>query len=36
MSKNEPIRGTKDYLPREMALREKIKFTILKTYKSFS
>ncbi len=35
MSKNEPIRGTKDYLPREMALREKIKFTILKTYKSF-
>ncbi len=35
MSKNEPIRGTKDYLPREMALREKVKSTILKTYKSF-
>ena len=26
---NEPVRGTKDYLPREMMLREKVKSIIL-------
>ena len=30
-----PVRGTKDYLPREMAVREEVKSIILKTYKSF-
>ena len=32
---NEPVRGTKDYLPKEMAIREQVKSTILNTYKSF-
>lgn len=32
---NEPVRGTKDYLPREMMLREKVKSIILNSYKSF-
>ena len=32
---NEPVRGTKDYLPREMMLREKVKSLILNSYKSF-
>ena len=35
MNKNAPVRGTKDYLPKEMAIREKVKSIILKTYKSF-
>ncbi len=30
-----PVRGTKDYLPKEMALREEVKAIILKSYKSF-
>lgn len=30
-----PVRGTKDYLPKEMALREEVRGIILKTYKSF-
>lgn len=30
-----PVRGTKDYLPREMAMREEVKSIILKSYKSF-
>ena len=32
---NEPVRGTKDYLPREMMVREKVKSIILNSYKSF-
>lgn len=32
---NEPVRGTKDYLPQEMIIREYVKSTILNTYKSF-
>ena len=32
---NEPVRGTKDYLPREMMIREKVKNIILNSYKSF-
>lgn len=32
---NEPVRGTKDYLPCEMLVREQVKQTILKTYKRF-
>lgn len=36
MSKNTaPVRGTKDYLPQEMAMREEVKATILRSYKSF-
>ncbi len=30
-----PVRGTKDYLPSEMAMREEVKSIILKSYKSF-
>lgn len=30
-----PVRGTKDYLPKEMAMREEVKSIILKSYKSF-
>lgn len=30
-----PIRGTNDYLPKEMALREKVRGIILKTYKKY-
>ena len=26
-----PVRGTNDYLPKEMAIREKVRETILKT-----
>jgi len=32
---NEPVRGTKDYLPKEMLVRENVKSIILNTYKSF-
>lgn len=32
---NEPVRGTKDYLPREMMIREKVKSIILNSYKKF-
>lgn len=32
---NMPVRGTKDYLPQEMAIREYVKSVILKTYQSF-
>lgn len=32
---NEPVRGTKDYLPKEMQVREQVKQTIIKTYQSF-
>lgn len=32
---NEPVRGTKDYLPKEMLVREHVKSIILNTYKSF-
>ncbi len=36
MSKNTtPVRGTKDYLPNEMAVREEVKSIILKSYRSF-
>lgn len=30
-----PVRGTKDYLPKEMALREKIRAIILNTYEKY-
>ncbi len=30
-----PVRGTNDYLPKEMAVREYVRQTILKTYKSY-
>lgn len=30
-----PVRGTKDYLPAEVALRDKVQGTILETYKKF-
>ena len=30
-----PVRGTNDYLPKEMAIREKVRETILKTYKKY-
>lgn len=30
-----PVRGTNDYLPKEMALREKVRGIILKTYKKY-
>ncbi len=30
-----PVRGTSDYLPKEMAVREYMRSTILKTYKSY-
>lgn len=32
---NEPVRGTKDFLPQEMLIREQVKQTILNTYRSF-
>ena len=32
---NEPVRGTKDFLPRETMIREKVKNIILNSYKSF-
>ncbi|MBR4270726.1 MAG: ATP phosphoribosyltransferase regulatory subunit [Clostridia bacterium] len=32
---NSPVRGTKDYLPTEMSIRERVREIILKTYKSF-
>lgn len=32
---NNPVRGTEDYLPKVMQIREQIKQTILKTYSSF-
>lgn len=32
---NEPVRGTKDYLPKEMEIREEIKQKILASYRSF-
>ena len=31
----EPVRGTEDYLPKQMALREYVKSQILKTYKKY-
>ena len=34
-SNNSPVRGTKDYLPYEQAVREYVKSIILKTYKSY-
>lgn len=30
-----PVRGTNDYLPKEMAVREKVRSEILKTYKKY-
>lgn len=30
-----PVRGTNDYLPKEMAIREKVREEILKTYKKY-
>lgn len=36
MKKNlEPVRGTNDYLPQEMLIRERVRSEILKTYKKF-
>ncbi len=32
---NSPVRGTKDYLPKEMAVREYVRGVILATYKKF-
>ena len=32
---NEPVRGTKDYLPKEMIVREYVKSIILNTYKNY-
>lgn len=32
---NEPVRGTKDYLPKEMLIREQVKSVILNTYKNY-
>ena len=32
---NEPVRGTKDYLPQEMKIREYVKKTILDSYSSY-
>ena len=32
---NEPVRGTKDYLPKEMIVREHVKSIILNTYKNY-
>ena len=32
---NEPVRGTKDFLPKEMLIREQVKSTILNTYKKY-
>ncbi len=32
---NSPVRGTKDYLPKEMAVREQVRGIILSTYKKF-
>lgn len=32
---NEPVRGTKDYLPKEMLIREQVKSVILNSYKNY-
>lgn len=32
---NEPVRGTKDFLPKEMLVREQVKSVILNTYKKY-
>lgn len=32
---NEPVRGTRDFLPKEMLVREQVKQTILNTYKKY-
>ena len=32
---NEPVRGTRDYLPKEMLVREHVKSIILNTYRSY-